>query len=296
MAKSKKSKKESRLIYIPFIIFVVILAFLIILPSIKPPTTQASESFPFLHFVKVSNQDYASSPNIVDVYLVSWEGCPYGATQSWPLYLALSHYGKINVTPIWSDPEPLPSPTGGVSTPMQVPGLLFQTFIPNGSVHFHFFYMIGRMFTNNDSISLTNGTIVPYSGDSIVTLEQQELQKDVPNWVYNLIAKYELNTPFGQYPNLADAGNPPHIATVILITGPNGTWMIIGYDQTLNSVAPYYFATSGYTPQELYGNISKGVIPKVNVTSNPYAYAQLETTSYIQEEAQQILNVIKEAM
>ncbi len=297
MGKSKKGTRESRLVYVPFIIAVVIIALVLVLPSVKSPatnTTQNGGSFPFLQFVKVSNQDYASSPDTVEVYFVSWEGCTYGAAQSWPLYLALSHYGKVNATPNWSDPEPLLTPNGSVSAPMQVPGLLFQSFEPNGSVRFHSFYMIGRIFYNG-TFSLTNGTVIPYSGDSIVTLEQQELQKDVPSWVYDLIVKYELETPVGQYPDLADAGNPPHLATVLLITGPNGTWMIIGYDQNVNPVAPYFLAASGYTPQELYGYVSKGVLPNVTATSSPQGYFQQEATLYIQQEAQQILNVIREA-
>jgi Domain of unknown function (DUF929). len=276
MGKSKKGTRESRLVYVPFIIAVVIIALVLVLPSVKSPatnTTQNGGSFPFLQFVKVSNQDYASSPDTVEVYFVSWEGCTYGAAQSWPIYLALSHYGKVNATPNWSDPEPLLTPNGSVSAPMQVPGLLFQSFEPNGSVRFHSFYMIGRIFYNG-TFSLTNGTVIPYSGDSIVTLEQEELQKDVPGWVYDLIVKYELETPVGQYPDLADAGNPPHLATVLLITGPNGTWMIIGYDQNVNPVAPYFLAASGYTPQKLYGYVSKGVLPNVTATSSPQGYFQ----------------------
>jgi Domain of unknown function (DUF929). len=297
MGKSKKGTRESRLVYVPFIIAVVIIALVLVLPSVKSPatnTTQNGGSFPFLQFVKVSNQDYASSPDTVEVYFVSWEGCTYGAAQSWPIYLALSHYGKVNATPNWSDPEPLLTPNGSVSAPMQVPGLLFQSFEPNGSVRFHSFYMIGRIFYNG-TFSLTNGTVIPYSGDSIVTLEQEELQKDVPGWVYDLIVKYELETPVGQYPDLAEAGNPPHLATVLLITGPNGTWMIIGYDKNVNPVAPYFLAASGYTPQELYGYVSKGVLPNVTATSSPQGYFQQEATLYIQQEAQQILNVIREA-
>ena len=73
----------------PFVIAVVIIALVVVLPSVKPPTTNTTQnggSFPFQQFVKVSNQEYALSPNTVEVYLVSWEGCPYGATQSWPLF------------------------------------------------------------------------------------------------------------------------------------------------------------------------------------------------------------------
>jgi len=297
MAKPKKSAKESRLVYVPFVVAVAIVALLVVLAFFKSPatnTTQTGGSLPFLQFVKVSNKDYASSPNTVEVYLISWEGCPYGATQSWPLYLALSHYGKVNATPNWSDPEPLPTPNGGLSAPMQVPGLLFQSFEPNGSVRFHFLYMIGRIYPNY-TFSLPNGTVIPFSGDSIATFEQQELQKDVPGWVYDLMVKYELETPVGQYPNLVEAGNPPRFPTTLIITGPNGTWMIIGYDQTVNPAAPYYLAVSGYSPQELYGYVSKGVLPNVTTTSGPQGYAQLEATVYIQQEAQQILNVISEA-
>ncbi|MDT7970342.1 MAG: DUF929 family protein, partial [Vulcanisaeta sp.] len=121
MAKPKKGARESRLVYVPFVAAAVIVALVVVLAFVKPPATntaQANGSFPFLQFVKVSNRDYASSPNTVEVYFVSWEGCPYGAAQSWPLYLALSHYGKVNATPNWSDPEPLPTPNGSVSAPM----------------------------------------------------------------------------------------------------------------------------------------------------------------------------------
>jgi len=97
MAKPKKGARESRLVYVPFVAAAVIVALLVVLAFVKPPATNTAQnggSFPFLQFVKVSNRDYASSPNTVEVYLVSWEGCPNGATQSWPLYLALSHYGR----------------------------------------------------------------------------------------------------------------------------------------------------------------------------------------------------------
>jgi len=63
----------------------------------------------------------------------------------------------------------------------------------------------------------------------------------------------------------------------------------------VNPAAPYFLAVSGFTPQELYGYVSKGVLPNVTATSSPQGYAQLEATLYIQQEAQQILNVIREA-
>jgi len=74
MGKPKKGARESRLVYVPFVVAVVIVALLVVLAFVKPPatnTTQTNGSFPFLQFVKVSNQDYASSPNTVEVYLVS---------------------------------------------------------------------------------------------------------------------------------------------------------------------------------------------------------------------------------
>lgn len=79
MAKPKKRAKESRLVYVPFVAAAVIVALVVVLAFVKPPptnTAQTNGSFPFLQFVKVSDRDYASSPNTVEVYLVSWEGCP----------------------------------------------------------------------------------------------------------------------------------------------------------------------------------------------------------------------------
>ncbi|MCG2909366.1 MAG: hypothetical protein L7G92_02085, partial [Stygiolobus sp.] len=49
MAKPKKGAKESRLVYVPFVIAVVIVALVVVLAFVKPPATNTAQnggSFP----------------------------------------------------------------------------------------------------------------------------------------------------------------------------------------------------------------------------------------------------------
>ncbi|BAB66782.1 DUF929 domain-containing protein [Sulfurisphaera tokodaii] len=294
MAKRKKKESnESKLLYIPFIALVVVLIVFLMLPMIHPNSGSSGNSVvnaqePFFQFAKVSNQDYAP-PGKVEVYLVSWVGCPFGASDSWGLYIALSHYGIVNATPNYSDIEQIPvSPTSTISG--KVPGLIFNSFKSNSSVEFYPIYLLGRIYTSNSSASLPNGTIITYSGSSLVSFELNELQKLAPSWVYNLIYQYQINTPFpGHSEGIAYLGNPPHIVSTIIITGPHGTWMIMGYDQEVNYGMPgllaQYAADYNYNtqlPAMILQDIKNGNIPS--------------QISFIQTEGNQILQIIQEAM
>ena len=288
--KKVKEKKESKLIYVPFIVLVVVLVVILMLPSIKSVVNPSSSSsgFPLFQMLKVSNTDYASG-NSVEVYFISWLGCPYGASDSWALYEALSHYGQINATPIYSDSEGIPEYVNSFQTiTSEVPGLQFTSpFKPNSTVQFHFIYLIGRIFTNNNSFSLLNGTILTYSGDSIVNFELNELKQEAPSWVYNLITQYQINeNPPGSTEPIAYEGNPPHIASTIIITGPKGTYMMIGYDQSANyneMTPPAVLAQSGLTPQQIFQGLKNNDLP-------PQVY------DVINSEAQQILSIIQNEM
>ncbi|BFI76813.1 DUF929 domain-containing protein [Sulfurisphaera ohwakuensis] len=295
MAKRKKKESnESKLLYIPFIALVVVLIVFLMLPMIHPNSGSSGNSVvnaqePFFQFAKVSSQDYAP-PGKVEVYLVSWIGCPFGASDSWGLYIALSHYGVVNVTPNYSDLEQIPISAPDNTISGKVPGLIFNSFNPNSSVEFHPIYLLGRIFTSNSSASLPNGTIITYSGNSLVSFELNELQKLAPSWVYNLIYQYQITTPFpGHNEGIAYLGNPPHIVSTVIITGPNGTWMIMGYDQQVNFGMPgllaQYAADYNYNtqlPAMILQDIKNGNIPS--------------QISFIQTEGNQILQIIQEAM
>ena len=126
----------------------------------------------------------------MEVYLVSWVGCPYGAPDSWGLYLALSHFGDLNVTPNLSDVEYVEAP-GNTTAPVAVPGLIFNGFRPNSSVDFHAFYLLNRVYSNGTA-SLPNGTLIPTS--EVLQVELNELRSEAPQWVYNLIYQYQVES------------------------------------------------------------------------------------------------------
>lgn len=286
----KKGNNESKLIYIPFIALALVLVVFFVLPMIHTNSgnTVTNAQEPFFQFTKVSDQDYAPSGK-VEVYLISWIGCPFGASDSWGLYIALSHYGVFNVTPNYSDLEQVPiSPQNTIAG--KVPGLIFNSFTSNSSVEFHPIYLLGRIFPSNSSASLPNGTIITYSGSSLVSFELNELQKLAPSWVYNLVYEYQISTPFpGNNVGIAYLGHPPHIASTIIITGPNGTWMMIGYDQEVNYGMPgllaQYASEYNYNPQlpsMILQDIKNGNIPS--------------QISFIEIEGEQILQIIQEAM
>jgi len=293
--KKKKQSNESKLIYIPFIALVAVAVAFFALPLLhssngsttSPTNPSTNQPYPFFQFAKVSNINYAGN-NTVQVYFISWYGCPFGASDSWGLYIALSKYGILNVTPNYSDLETVPiSSTNSIQG--EVPGLVFNSFTPKSNVYFHPIYLLGRIFTSNSTASLANGTIISYSGNSLVNLELNELQKEAPSWVYNLIYQYQIQTPFEQGEAIAYLGNPSHIVSTIIITGPNGTWMIMGYDQQVNYGAPgllaQYASKLNYSPsvpEQLLQNIQAGIIPP--------------SLEFIKEEGTQISTIIQEAM
>ena len=216
-------------------IAVVILAitFLVILPLLHPPTAAVSQ-YPFFKLVKISNTNYSRNGS-VQVYFLSWYGCPLGAIDSWGLYIALSKYGILNVTPNYSDLEAiLMSPNSTFLG--KTPGLLFVSYKPkpNSNVIFHAIYFLGRIYPLNSTASLPNGTIIKYSGSSLVNIELNEIKKLAPSRVYNLVYKYEIKIPYKNgAPVVYFRKGFPHAVTALIITGPNGTWMMLGYDRQI---------------------------------------------------------------
>ncbi|EHP68179.1 protein of unknown function (DUF929) [Metallosphaera yellowstonensis MK1] len=220
MARSKRGKqqKESKMIYIPFVALLLVIVLFI---GLSFHQTASASTDAFTHFVKVSSNDYAP-PGKVDVYFVSWYGCPYGATLSWPLYLALDHYGQVQVIPHYSLSE---EELGGA-----VPGLLFQGFEPNSSVDFHFLYIYNQYLNATPDGKPLNG--------EAVQIGLQEIQNDLPPWVSQYVEQYQLNltrvpAPNGTVTPIAYASPIPHIVTTLIITGPGGTWLMLGYPSNL---------------------------------------------------------------
>ena len=267
---NKRSSKKEFLLIIPIIVLV-----LIMVPLFIP------HKEPFFQFAKVSNENYAGNYS-VQVYFISWYGCPYGGSDSWGLYIALSNYGQLNVTPNYSDVEAVPL-TQNQTVVGAVPGLIFNSFAPKSIVDFHPIYLLNRIYPNGTAL-LPNGTMIPWS--KILSVELNELKKEVPSWVYNLIYEYQIQLPYENGEPIAELGNPPHIASTIIITGPRGTWMLIGYDQQVYYGAPGVLALfarqNPYAPLLLLEMIQQHNIPP--------------GLSFIYEEGVQINDIILKAM
>ncbi len=205
---------------IGYVIVIVLALFLFmstILPSLLPND--------LFHFIKINNKGYT---NNVTVYLVSWLGCPFGASLSWPLYDTLTHFGNVSAEPHYSIDE---ADIGGY-----VPGLIFTGYEPNSTVSFHFIYLYNQYLNASP-----NGT----SMKNLVSGGLEELKAYSPSWVYQIIYKYDVEDSdiFTGFSFVAPAymGSPPHIPTTLIITGPNGTWILIGY---LNQLSPSSLALS----------------------------------------------------
>ncbi|AWS00163.1 DUF929 domain-containing protein [Metallosphaera hakonensis JCM 8857 = DSM 7519] len=245
MAKGKKRQKqnESKLIYIPFIALILVIVLFVGL-SFRP---SASAESAFTNLVKVSSTDYA--PNgTTQVYLVSWYGCPYGATLSWPLYLALSHYGNISVEPHLSVAEP------DIANGDPIPGLLFESFTPNSSVQFHFLYIYNQFLNATPSGEPLNG--------NGVQIGLNELESEAPSWVLNLVEEYQLNKTLVFYDNnqvpIAFGSQTPHLVTTLVISGPGGTWILLGYPKQLT---PNQVVSINKDPAQILNEIRDGQIP-----------------------------------
>ncbi|MCG3108159.1 hypothetical protein L3N51_00440 [Metallosphaera sp. J1] len=265
MAKGKKknNEKESRLIYIPFIALLLVIALFIGL-SFRPSVSTSAPSA-FTNFVKVSSTDYA--PNgTTQVYLISWYGCPYGATLSWPLYIALSNYGNLTVMPHYSVAEP------DIGNGAPIPGLLFQGFTPDSNVQFHAIYIYNQYLNATPSGEPVN------NGDR-VQVGLNELSSMTPSWVVNLVEQYQLNQTQVVYDGhqvpIALGSSEPHLVTTLIISGPGGTWIMLGYPKSL---PPGELVSISTNSTQLLSEIESGHVP-----------SQIEST------AQQILQIIQKA-
>jgi len=160
----------------------------------------------------------------------------------------------------------------------EIPALLFLNYtpFPNSRVYFHPIYIYGQYLNQT-----TNGT--PINTDD-VTFGLKELKSELPGWAYNLVVYYEVNQTYTKLNNIAPAyfGSNPHIITILIITGPGGTWVDLGYP---NSISPTVLAALNSTL--LYNMILNKVTP-----SGQYLQAYNE----ILNASSEITNAINEAL
>lgn len=241
----KTSKKEERrtspLAYVPFIALVVIIALFILIPYMSP-----KQSFPVVEinqFTKVSDKGYS---NNVQVYFITWYGSEDGAADSWVIYTALKNYGLFNVTPKYL--------IGNTTS-----GLIFNSFTPNTSiVNFKAIYVYGQFYNETP-----NGTIIPKG--EYLKYALIEIKNEAPDWVYDLVLKYIVNGILAYGREAIEGISPANytgverMPTTLIISGPKGTWILIGYPEQFS---PEYLKIAvNVTPNEFLNKINQGKIP-----------------------------------
>ena len=170
-------------------------------------------------FIKISSSDVSSS-NGVNIYFLSWQGCPIGASDSWIIYNyvhtqdpSLSN-STIYKEMHFSDPD---------ESPTNIPGLLFNNFsytLSGINYNFHVIYVYGEY--------------LPLDGQSSINQGESVLEKNFPSSISSLFLKYEthydtkIRTSTNQiiYEPLANYAG--HLTSSLIITGPSGTYYAEG--------------------------------------------------------------------
>ncbi|ARM74652.1 DUF929 family protein [Acidianus manzaensis] len=173
-------------------------------------------------WTKITNQDFAPA-NKTEVFLDGWIGCHVAAMDSWLIYYVLSHYG-INFTYEYHTSDPY-------RTPPNVPGLIFESYKApkNSPIMFDWLYMYNE-YLNETTLPTPqpmNYTISP----TIATYDGLlELKEFAPQWVYNIAVTYNV-------PIVGQFKSPPHVVTMLIVTGPNGTWLLLGPSYPPSAIA-----------------------------------------------------------
>jgi outer membrane protein assembly factor BamB len=173
-------------------------------------------------WVKITSQDFAPT-NKTEVFLDGWIGCHVAAMDSWLIYYVLSHYG-INFTYEFHTSDPY-------RVPPNVPGLIFEGYKApkNSQIMFDWIYMYNE-YLNETTLPTPqpmNYTLSP----TIATYDGlMELKDFAPQWVYNIAIMYNV-------PIVGQFKSPPHVVTMLIVTGPNGTWLLLGPSYPPSSIA-----------------------------------------------------------
>lgn len=194
------------------------------------------------YFAEVSTSSFAPI-NSVNIYFLSWKGCPIGAAESWFIYNVFNNYSSSVSSHIQfhtSDPYDVYPGT---------PGLLFSNFsISHSGVVYNFkvIYVYGQ--------TLPNGTNLIASG-------LDTLKANTPSTIYNLFYEYQTEVP------ASSSGKPissqgGHLTSSMIVTGHDGTYYLEG--------APYDFGPanlSGYTSASQVLNNITSIQPIVDAST-----------------------------
>lgn len=169
---------------------IILLGFLLLVIISMNIVTMANGGIGYIF--KVNNENYVGN-NSVEIYFISWYGCPNGATSSWVLYLVLKYYGNLSVMPHSSKFIP--------KIHSSIPGLIFLNYTPHSNVLFHFIYLYNQYLNETmNGIPIKN-----LSSNQAVYLGLQEVKENAPSWVYNIIYFYNIEDKIINLSNWLDS-------------------------------------------------------------------------------------------
>ena len=238
-AQKKADNARKLMRYLPIMLIVAFLISLfglgiVHLPNYKPPFS-APNSTVWGGGEQISDSYVTAN---LTVYYFSWYGCPYGATDSWAFYEAISSYTNSTVI----DNHITLHTSSSTDTYPNTPGLLFSSFI-SGDLHFNPVYVYNQTMTGTP-----NNQPIPNS--ELVGTGIYEINQSVPSAIAQLEYHYMVQVPVkGTSAASFYSFNLPHVNTNIIIAGPHGAWIFDG---------PIYNPSVlvGLTPSYVYGHLS----------------------------------------
>ncbi len=175
----------------------------------------SEENIEMEKYCRVSSSNLANNGNYI--YFITWNGSPFGNSNSWAFYYMLEQYNSSAIKGNYT-----------YSTSMQnyqynsTPGIIFNNSeynftVNNHLIHFIPVYLYGENITNNTN-EIKSG------------LSKLKNNPNISSEVYNNIKIYTTEALIsGTNYSSANFSNIPHINTVSLITGQNGAYIFNGY-------------------------------------------------------------------
>jgi hypothetical protein len=245
---------------------------------------------PIGNLIKYNNVDYAPSGKI-EIYLITWPGCPMRAGLSWPLYLVLEKYGNVTVEPHGSLMIGEP---GGVFKDIlpvdsSIPGLIFMNFTSKDIIFHEIFIYNQELNETTTGYFIRNYTSQFDSKPPIqaVDLGLLTAKQLTPTWVYEIVYKTQVEEKLLPVGNGSVAFAAHHLVSELIITGPKGTWIALFYISPENPEA--IVSDSGHSNMnvEQAKNVAQHMLAEINSGNIP---------SNIIKAANKINNIIMEEL
>lgn len=232
------------------IVIAVIMSFVYVVPALEKPKKVLNLNT----YEKVSSSDLL--PNGANhIYFISWYGCPVGADNSWVLYSLLN----ASTNGAASKDVILHTSISGT------PGLLFLKGKPYDNLMENISFKVNNQPFTFTSLYMYNQTLMgtvynqsigtpgpgysynctPQANASRITAGLNVIKANLPSSVYNIAKEYETEVPVANHTK-AIAINGGNIVTMLIITGPDGTYVHFWF--------MYPSFTKNVTPQHVFHN------------------------------------------